>query len=51
MKADKKEVNEGRARLTAQVQEMVTSAEFTATVSTLNSDVTQKMLDMRSEIF
>ena len=30
---------------------MVPSAEFTATVSNFNSDITQKLLDMRSEIF
>ena len=51
MKADKKDVNEVRAKVTAQVQEMVTAAEYTATVSNLNSDIAQKMLDLRSELF
>lgn len=32
------------------VQEMVTSAEFTATISNFNSDITQKLLDLRSEV-
>ena len=30
---------------------MVSAAEFTATTSNLNSDVTQKLLDLRSEVF
>jgi len=30
---------------------MVSAAEFTAITSNLNSDVTQKMLDLRSEVF
>ena len=30
---------------------MITASEFTATTSTINSDVTQKLLDMRSDIF
>ena len=51
MKADKKELNEFRAKIAAQVQEMVPQAEFTATASNLNSDITQKLLDLRSEIF
>ena len=51
MKADKKELNEMRAKLTAQVQEMATSAEFTASLSNFSSDVTQKLLDLRSEVF
>jgi len=50
LKADKKEMNELRAKLTSQVQEMVTSAEFTANISNFNSDVTQKLLDLRSEV-
>lgn len=50
LKADKKEMNELRAKLTSQVQEMVTSAEFTANFSNFNSDVTQKLLDLRSEV-
>lgn len=51
MKADKKELNEMRAKLTSQVQEMTTSAEFTASLSNFSSDVTQKLLDLRSEVF
>ena len=43
-------MNELRAKLTSQVQEMVTSAEFTANISNFNSDVTQKLLDLRSEV-
>ena len=39
LKADKKEMNEMRAKLTSQLQEMVTCAEFTANTSNLNSDV------------
>jgi hypothetical protein len=33
------------------VQESVSAAEFTAITSNLNSDVTQKLLDLRSEVF
>ena len=51
MKADKKELNERLAKLSAQVQETVSSAEFMATTSQLNSEVTQKLLDLRSEVF
>ena len=51
MKADKKELNERLAKLSAQVQETVSSAEFMATTSSLNSEVTQKLLDLRSEVF
>ena len=51
MKADKKEINDFRAKMTSQVQESVTGAEFTATVSNMNSDITQKLLDLRSEVF
>ena len=40
MKADKKELNERLAKLSAQVQEMTTGAEFMATTSQLNSDIT-----------
>lgn len=39
-----------RAKLTSQVQEMVTSSEFTANISHFNSDITQKLLDLRSEV-
>ena len=51
MKADKKDLNEFRAKIAAQVQEMVPQAEFTATISNFNSDITQKLLDLRSELF
>ena len=51
MKADKKEYSELRAKVISQVQEMVTSAEFTAKMSNLGSDTTQRLLDLRSEVF
>ena len=50
MKADKKDFSELRAKVIAQIQEMVTSAEFTQTVSNMSSDTTQRLLDMRSEV-
>lgn len=40
LKADKKELNEVWAKLTSSIQQMVTSAEFTANISNFNSDVT-----------
>lgn len=51
LKADKKELNERMAKLSVQVQEMVTCAELKGTMSALNSDCSQKMLDLRSEVF
>ena len=50
MKADKKEINDFRAKMTSQVQETVTGAEFTATVSNMNSDITQKLLDLFTQL-
>ena len=51
MKADKKELNETRAKLSQQLQETVSASEFTASMSTFNSDNTQRMLDLRGEVF
>ena len=37
--------------LGGQVHELVTAAEFMATTNNLNSDIQQKLLDLRSEVF
>ena len=51
MKADKKELNETRAKLSQQLQDTVSASEFASSFSTFNSDNTQRMLDLRSEVF
>ena len=44
-------MNELRSIVTAQAQEVVTMAEFNATVGNLNQDLQQKLMDLRSESF
>lgn len=39
-----------RAKVISQIQEMLTTAEFTSTVSNLSTDINQKLFDMRSDI-
>ena len=51
MKADKKELAETRQKLSQQLQDTITASEFTSSLSTFNSDNTQRMLDLRSEVF
>ena len=51
IKADKKELNELRAKISQQLQETVPQAEFAAALSQFSSENTQRMLDLRGEVF
>jgi GTP-binding protein EngB required for normal cell division len=50
-KADKVEVHETRTKLALQMQDKSDQAEVTATLSNFTSDNTQRLLDLRSEVF
>ena len=51
IKCDKKDLNELRNKLSNQVQEKVDHSEFTSSISNFTADMTQKLLDLRTEIF
>ena len=51
VKADKKELNELRAKLSQQIQETINQSEFTSALQQFNSENTQRLLDLRGEIF
>lgn len=50
-KADKKELHEARSKLVMQLGEKSDQAEVTAALSNFTSDNTQRLLDLRSELF
>ena len=51
MKAEKQEIDELHNILSSQATGMATGAEIKATTNSLNSEMTQKLLDLRSELF
>lgn len=50
-KADKKELHEARSKLAMQLGEKSDQGEVTAALSNFTSDNTQRLLDLRSEVF
>ena len=51
LKAEKQEIDELHTILSNQANVAATGAEITATTNSLNSEMTQKLLDLRSELF